>query len=184
MIRINLAPPPEQRWRLPRMPVWRLRLGVAFGLAAVVLAVVGTGYWRYLVLEEQQLADEIETGTNTVNVLTQVVGRAAKMKEQLADLQARLRAIQVLTNHQGQPLVLIDAFADTVPADLWITGLEERDSALRVTGTAFSSTAVANLMAALRASGRFKEVDIVVSRRDIDKPPHLVTFEVICRFES
>ena len=36
----------------------------------------------------------------------------------------------------------------------------------------------------LRASGRFKEVDIVVARQEITKTPRFVTFEVTCRFES
>jgi hypothetical protein len=53
-----------------------------------------------------------------------------------------------------------------------------------VTGAAFSPTAVSNLMTALRASGRFKDVDIVVSKRDLDKTPNVVTFEVTCRFET
>jgi Tfp pilus assembly protein PilN len=78
---------------------------------------------------------------------------------------------------------LIDSFADAVPNDLWITRLEDTGALLRVSGTAFSATAVSNLMSALRASGKFKDVDIVVSRRDLDKAPSVVTFEVTCRFE-
>jgi hypothetical protein len=39
-------------------------------------------------------------------------------------------------------------------------------------------------MANLRASGKFKEVEIVVSRQDLGKSPQLVTFEVTCRFEG
>src|SRR6185503_6826270 len=112
------------------------------------------------------------------------VGPAAKTKERLADLQARLKAIETLTQGQSRPLFLIDAFVDAVPADLWITGLEERGAVLRVTGSAFSSTAVSNLMTALRTSGKFKDVDIVVSKRDLEKLPNVVNFEVTCRFES
>jgi hypothetical protein len=36
----------------------------------------------------------------------------------------------------------------------------------------------------LRNSGKFKDVDIVVSRRDLGRPTPLVTFEVTCRFEG
>jgi hypothetical protein len=39
-------------------------------------------------------------------------------------------------------------------------------------------------MSKLRASGKFKEVDLVVSRQDLARPAPLVTFEVTCRFES
>jgi Tfp pilus assembly protein PilN len=54
---------------------------------------------------------------------------------------------------------------------------------LRLGGTAFSTTAVSDFMANLKSSGKFKDVDIVVSRQAIDKIPSLVTFEVTCKFE-
>ena len=182
MIRINLAPPRERdRARL----VWpNLDLGVLFGVAAVVIAVGVGGYAWSLFREERRLTVEIDAGARELTTLKAVVGPAAKMKGHLADLQARLKVIRALTKDQSRPLFLIDAFADAVPMDLWITGLEEKGTVLRVTGSAFSPTAVSNLMTALRASGRFKDVDIVVSKRDLDKAPNLVTFEVTCRFET
>jgi hypothetical protein len=38
-------------------------------------------------------------------------------------------------------------------------------------------------MSNLKSSGRFKDVDIVISRQAIDKTPRLVTFEVTCKIE-
>ena len=185
MIRINLAPRRERRGREGRWPaLFRLNLAVVFGLAAIALAAGLANAWWSLSHEAQRLTAEIETGARELATLKQSVGRAAQIKEQFADLQARLKAIQVLTKDQARPLLLVDAFVDAVPADLWITGLEEKGAVLRVTGSAFSTTAVANFMAALRKSGRFKEVDIVVSKRDLAKTPSLVSFEVICRFEG
>jgi Tfp pilus assembly protein PilN len=182
MIRINLAPPRERAG--VRLALPGVNLGAAFGVAVVMLAVVIGGSSFYLFREEHRLRAEIESGTQELNTLRTIVGPAAKIKDQLAELRARLKAIQTLTKDQSRPLFLIDAFADAVPADLWITGLEDTGTVLRVTGSAFSATAVSNLMGALRASGKFRDVDIVVSRRDLDKAPDLVTFEVICRFES
>jgi Tfp pilus assembly protein PilN len=182
MIRINLAPP---RGRTGvRLALPGVNLGVAFGVTAVALVIVLAGSSLYLFREERRLSAEIEDGARELNALRTIVGPAAKMKDQLAELRARLKAIQALTKDQSRPLSLIDAFADAVPADLWITGLEDTGTVLRVTGSAFSATAVSNLMTALRASGKFQDVDIVVSRRDLDKAPDLVTFEVTCRFEG
>jgi Tfp pilus assembly protein PilN len=79
---------------------------------------------------------------------------------------------------------MLDAFADVVPRDLWITSMEEKGAVLKLTGTAYSTTAVSDLMSNLRSSGKFKEIDIVVSRQDLAKTPSVVTFEVTCRFES
>ena len=75
-------------------------------------------------------------------------------------------------------------FAAVIPNDLWVTRMEERGNILKVNGTAFSSAAVSDLMANLRASGKFKEVEIVTSKQDLSKSPRLVTFEVTCRFEG
>lgn len=182
MIRINLAPPRE-RFRV-RVPLPRVNAGVLVALAAiaVVAGLVGSA-WQ-LVREERRLTAEIETGASELATLRGLVGPAAKMKEQLAELRARLNALQVVTRGQSRPLFLIDAFADTVPADLWITGLEDKGAVLRVTGAAYSATAVSNLMTALRATGKFKDVDIVVSKRDLEKNSNVVTFEVVCRFET
>ena len=182
MIRINLAPPRERAGIRLKLP--RANLGLVFGVTAVALAVVLGGSSLYLFREERRLTAEFDDQAGELNTLRTIVGPAAKMKEQLAELSARLKAIQVLTKDQGRPRFLIDAFADAVPADLWITGLEDSGNVLRVTGTAFSATAVSNLMGALRASGKFRDVDIVVSRRDLEKAPDVVTFEVTCRFES
>jgi Tfp pilus assembly protein PilN len=182
MIRINLAPPRERAG--VRLTLPQVNLGMAFGVTAVALAAVLGGSSLYLFREERRLSAEIDVQTAELNTLRTIVGPAAKMKEQLTELRARLKAVQVLTRDQSRPRFLIDAFADAVPADLWITGLEDTGTVLRVTGTAFSATAVSNLMAALRTSGKFRDVDIVVSRRDLDKAPDVVTFEVTCRFES
>ena len=70
-----------------------------------------------------------------------------------------------------------------MPRDLWITSLEQKESVLKLSGTAFSTTAVSDFMANLKASGKFKDVDIVVSRQAFDKTPTTVTFEVTCTFE-
>jgi Tfp pilus assembly protein PilN len=77
----------------------------------------------------------------------------------------------------------LDSFIDTVPRDLWITGLEQKESVLKLNGTAFSTTAVSDFMSNLKSSGKFKDVDIVISRQAIDKTPSLVSFEVTCRIE-
>ena len=182
MIRINLAPPRERAG--VRLGLPQANLGMAFGVLGVAIAVILVGSSLYLFGEERRLTAEFDDQTAELNTLRTVVGPAAKMKDHLAEIKARLQAIQVLTKDKGRPRFLIDAFADAVPADLWITGLEDTGRVLRVTGTAFSSTAVSNLMNALRASGKFRDVDIVVSKRDLDKAPDVVTFEVTCRFES
>jgi type IV pilus assembly protein PilN len=156
-----------------------------FFLVAYAAVVVGIGvYWWQLSKEETRLTDEIERAQRELAMLKPITDQATRVKDQFADLQKRVKTITDLTKDQAKPIRMFDAFASVVPNDLWVTRMEERGNILKVTGNAFSAVAVSDLMANLRASGKFKEVDIVVSRQDLGKSPRLVTFEVTCRFES
>jgi Tfp pilus assembly protein PilN len=183
VIRINLAPVRERRgrfaWQLPAA-----RLGPAFA-ALYVVAVLGlSAAWWMLSSEEATLATEVESQESEAAALRAALGQAASTRERMAEIQKRITTIEELTRSHARAVVLLDRFADVIPADLWITGMEEKGQVLKLTGSAFSTTAVADFMTNLRRSGSFREVDIVVARQDHTKPPRLVTFEVTCRFES
>ena len=184
MIRINLAPPSARKGRGFSLKLPALNVGLIF-LVVYAVAVAGIGvYWWQLSKEETHLTDEIERANRELALLKPITDQASKVKDQLADLQKRVKTITDLTQDQAKPIRMFDAFAIVVPNDLWVTRMEDKGNVLKVTGTAFSAVAVSDLMANLRASGKFKEVDIVVSRQDLGKTPRLVTFEVTCRFES
>jgi type IV pilus assembly protein PilN len=187
MIRINLAPP-EGRPRRGvggagfRLPT--LNLGVGFAVVYVLALLVVGGWWWQLTSEEANLTRKVAQATTDLEQLKARVGQVGKVRDEIVELKKRVEAIQELTKGQARPVVLFDALADVVPRELWLTGLEERGTTIRITGTAFSATAIADFMANLRSSGRFKDVDIVLSRQDLTKTPRQVTFEVTCRFES
>lgn len=185
MIRINLAPPrPSQGLRDFRLRMPSFNLGVLF-LVIYIGALSGVAiYWAGLYREEARLTNEIARADKELAMLKPITSQAAKVKDQLADLQKRVKTIEDLTKDQSKPIRIFDAFASVMPNDVWITKMEERGNTMKVSGTAFSATAVSDLMANLRASGKFKEVDIVVSRQDLAKSPRLVTFEVTCKFEG
>lgn len=185
MIRINLAPPrPSRGLRDFRLRMPSFNLGVLFLVIYIgVLSGVAI-YWAGLYREEARLTNEIARADKELAMLKPITSQAAKVKDQLADLQKRVKTIEDLTKDQSKPIRIFDAFASVMPNDVWITKMEERGNTMKVSGTAFSATAVSDLMANLRASGKFKEVDIVVSRQDLAKSPRLVTFEVTCKFEG
>jgi type IV pilus assembly protein PilN len=183
MIRINLAPTVARR-RGIRLTLPSFNLGVAFGLV-YLLAALGVGlYWWSLSADEARLNAEIDRASKELATLKATIGAGAKLKEQAADLRKRVGVIDELTRNQTRPIRLLDAFAGVVPGDLWITGFEERGTTLRVSGSAFTSAAIADFMANLRSSGKFKDVDLLVSRQDLAKTPSHVIFEITCRFEA
>ena len=184
MIRINLAPPSARKGRPFRLRLPALNVGLIF-LVVYMVAVGGIGvHWWQLSKEETRLTDEIDRAKRELAMLKPITDQASKVKDQLADLQKRVKTIEGLTKDQAKPIRMFDAFASVMPNDLWITRMEEKGNTLKVAGNAFSAVAVSDLMTNLRASGKFKDVDIVVSRQDLAKTPRLVTFEVTCRFES
>ena len=61
--------------------------------------------------------------------------------------------------------------------------LEDKGVTLKVVGTAYSTRAVSEFMNNLKQSGKFKDIDILISRQDLNKNPVVVTFELTCRFE-
>jgi len=185
VIRINLAPPEARRRRRAPMALTlpEFNLGIAFAIVYVlVLGAVGY-YWWSLTSKETQVAADVDRLNRDLASLKATLGAGAAVKGRLAEVKRRVDILEDLTKSQGKPIAFMDAFVDTVPQDLWITSLEQKEYGLKLSGTAFSTEAVSDFMANLKASGRFKDVDIVVSRQAVDKTPSLVTFEVTCKFE-
>jgi type IV pilus assembly protein PilN len=185
MIRINLSPPEARRSRGPTVSLSlpSFNLGILFAIVYIAAA-GGLGfYWYGLAAEETRLTGEVDRLTREIASLKSTLGQGAGVKNQLAEVRRKVGVLEDITKGQGKSIALLDVFVDTVPRDLWITSLEQKESLLKLSGTAFSTTAVSDFMSNLKSSGKFKEVDIVVSRQAIDKSPSLVTFEVTCKFE-
>ena len=183
MIRINLAPPPE-RTRLPSLssPVG-LNLGLVFGaLFAVLVVALGASWWK-MASDVATLEREIAANESEKARLQKVIVEGQRFKQETEELERRVNAIESVARNQPRPAYLMDAMADVVPADVWLTRIEEKGQQLRLAGAAYSPAAISDFMSNLKTSGRFKDVDLVESRQDLAKSSRLITFEVSCRFE-
>ena len=181
MIKINLLPArPRRRFAiaLPTLP----GLGLLFGvLYAVVIVLVG-GYWYVLNTEGLTLtADITRLEAETARHKT-AIAEGTRFKKEKEDLERRVALIDLIARNQARPIYLLDALADTVPQDIWLTSVEEKEQVLKIAGSAFSTTAVADLMSNLKNSGKFRDVDLIVAKQVLAKTPRVVTFEVTCRF--
>ena len=188
MIRINLAPERGSRRRSVGLgfsfSLPAFNLGWLFGIVYIVAVLGIGGYWWTLKLSESRLRTEIDAARKEIQILTAQIGQENKMKEMAAELRKRIAVIETLTKNQARSIQLVDTFANAVPPDLWITAMEEKNAALKIAGAATSTVAVSNFMTNLRNSGKFKDIDIVVSRQDLARATPQVTFEVTCRFEG
>jgi Tfp pilus assembly protein PilN len=182
MVRINLAPPRDGKRRAAAggpSP----RLGLIFGLLAVLLvAGLGAYAWK-LSADIATFQAATQQNQEELDRLRPVIAEHQRYRQEKEELERRVNAIEAVARSQARPTYLMDALADTLPADLWLTRMEEKGQQLRLAGTTYSSVTLADFMARLKASGTFKDVDLVESRQDLTKSPRTITFEVSCRFE-
>lgn len=181
MIKVNLLRQiPKRRLGLPlpSLPgLWPM-----FGILYVAV-IVGLGwYWWTLGAEARQLQQGIAQAQQELNRLGTLIAEGNRFKREKEDLERRLALIEEISRGQARPVYLLDALVDGLPRGLWLTRVEEGEDLLTLAGAAFSHFAVADFMANLRQSGKFVDVDLVVSRQDLENDPHLVTFEVVARF--
>lgn len=182
MIRINLLPVrPRRRLAitLPTLP----GLGLLFGALYIVAVVAVGGYWFLLSQESRELRTEIARMDAEIAKYKIAIAEGNRFKKEKEDLERRLALIDVIARDQARPIYLVDALADMIPSDLWLTSMEEKEKVLKIAGSAFSTTAVSDFMTNLETSGKFKDVDLLLSQQDLGKSSRLVTFEVTCRFD-
>jgi Tfp pilus assembly protein PilN len=185
MIHINLAPPSEKRKRkAPSLPgPAGLNLGLVFGaLFAVLVGALGA-YWWTVSSEVASLQREITQHESEKTRLQAVIAEGKRFKQDVDELERRVNAIEAVVRNQARPAYLMDAMADMLPGDLWLTRVEEKGHQLRLAGSTYSSAALSDFMSNLKASGKFRDVDLVESRQDLAKSPRTISFEVSCRFE-
>jgi len=181
MIRINLAPPSGKKG--VGLSILSFNLGTLFGAAALVLVVVLGGWWWSLSAEIKRLNTEIAENKKQADRLKVVIAEGQRFRDDKEMLEHRVNAIELVARRQTRPVYLLDAVLDTLPKDLWLTRMEEKGTQLRFAGTTYSATALSDFMANLKATGKFKDVDIVDAKQDLTKSPRLITFEVVTRFE-
>jgi Tfp pilus assembly protein PilN len=188
MIRINLAPERGRRRKVGfkgiKLGLPAFNLGWLFGVIYLGLLVVIGVYWWYLASTQASLTADIDRAQKDLALLKAQIGQESKVRDLATELRKRVDVIEAITKAPGQKIQLVEAFASVIPNDLWVTAFEERGGQIKVVGSAFSPTAISDFMSNLRASGKFKDVDLVVTRRDLGRPSPLVTFEVTCRFEG
>jgi len=183
MIRINLAPPSTKK----RGPSFAMAPGINLGLVfgVLFLALIGLigAYWWKVSSDVAWLNGEIQRAETEKTRLAAVIAEGQRYKREKEDLESRVNAIERVARDQARPAYLMDAMAGVLPADLWLSRIEEKGQQLRLAGTTYSSLALSDFMTNLKASGKFKDVDLVESRQDLTKSPRTITFEVSCRFE-
>jgi len=179
MIRINLAPPSAKK----AFAVPDFNLGMLFGVAGLGLLLIVGGYWWILSAEIRRLNTEIAENKKQADQLKVVIAEGQRFRRDKEALERRVNAIDVVARQATRPVYLLDAVADQLPKDLWLTRMKEKGTQLKLAGSTYSATSLSDFMSNLKASGKFRDVDIVDAKQDLTKSPRMITFEVVARFE-
>jgi len=172
MIKINLLGTPSQKHgkgaSMPVMPTDGPSPLFAV-LIVLVIAGLGNGIWYYMLDKKgKDIQAQIAQADSEQKRLAQV--KAAYLeKQRQADLyKRRVDVIDQLRANQAGPANLLASLGDTVNSTeaVWLSKLTDTGATIDLTGTALSNNAVANLMANLKKSGMFKNVELKETVQD------------------
>ena len=191
MIRINLLGVPKaKRGKRPSAPVSVGEGPSTAMLVLVFLIVVTAGLWGWYAMVDKQrenlqadLRREQQENARLADVKNKY--EAAKRKADL--FEQRAKVIHQLEQQQTGPVNLLNMVADTVTKTdaVWLEAMTDDGRNIDFTGFALSPDAVANLMANLDKTGKFKSVEIKETAQDSTiKELQAFKFELICEKAS
>jgi Tfp pilus assembly protein PilN len=193
MIRINLlgGTPRARRGGGKPRPAPELMGGggegpstVVFILLGLVLAAAGIWFWNARIESEKKtLTTELQAAVRENQRLADVKAQYEKTKREADAFQRRVSVINDLKGKQTGPHDLLELVATTVNASetVWLDAMTDDGKALTFNGTALSPNAVADLMANLQKTGKFKSVEIKEASQDSTvKELQAFKFELIC----
>lgn len=149
MIKINLAPPSTAKTEAVRAT--GINLGVVFGALGLVLVLALGASWWVVSTHVSDLRRDIENNQNEIARLQPIIAEGQRYRQEKQDLERRVSAIEIVARNQARPTYLLDSLVDMLPGDLWLTRVEEKSQQLKLAGTTYSSVALADFMANLKA---------------------------------
>jgi len=137
-------------------------------VVAVLAGSVNVGWWYKLNRESQRIAQDMAKAQQENRELLQVKMRVEQKNKQAEAYQRRVDVIDKLRGQQSGPKDLLSMIGDTVNATdaVWLSKMNDDGPNVNIEGTALSIDAVANLMANLKRTGFFKNIEMKESYQD------------------
>ncbi|HLJ25616.1 MAG TPA: PilN domain-containing protein [Candidatus Angelobacter sp.] len=187
MIRINLLGIPKaKRGKRPAAPA-SLSDGPSTTLLVLIFVIVlAAGLWGwYTIVDRQrvQLHKDLQAAQAENQRLAEVKAKYEANRRKAEQFEQRFRIIDQLKQAQSGPVSLLNMVADTVSKTdaVWLEAITDDGKNIDFTGLALSPDAVANLMANLEKTGKFKTVEIKeTSQASEIKELQAFKFELIC----
>ena len=134
-------------------------------------------------LESRRLTAEIETNRREIERLKPIIAEGQRFAGEGGARAPGERHRDRGPRTRRGPSYLLDAMADTLPRRSLADSYGRAGASLRIAGTTYSSVALSDFMANLKASGQVQGRGSGRVTQDLTKSPRTITFEVACRFE-
>jgi len=153
-------------------------------LTMLIVAVLGAllALGHFLVLRHQVNAKKEQVAVAQVEVdrLAPIIKEVEAFKEKKARLQNKVDVISDLKANQQGPVQVMDRVSDALPQLTWLTKMEVNQNNLRLTGRAFNTNAIAQLIENLDRVPEFQEPVL----RDTTQRRGAYNFVIECQYLS
>jgi len=187
MIRINLLGIPKaKRGKRPSAPAIGGEGPSTTMLVLVFVLVLGGllwGWYTFVDRQRDQLRTDLQREQAENQKLADVKRKYEAAKAKADQFEQRYKVIDQLKQSQTGPVDLLNMVADTVNKTdaVWLEAMTDDGKSIDFTGMALSPDAVANLMANLTKTGKFKSVEFKETAQDSNvKELQAFKFELIC----
>lgn len=171
MVRINLLPV-----RVSKKKEAGQQQLILFALV-LVFGIIANWLWASSRTSELDARKKKLTSTQAeIAQLDRIIGEVKNIKDQQAQLREKLDVLGQLKTGRTGPVRMLDELATVMPRRLWLTKLEEKGGTVTLAGSASTIDEVSELMAALRASQHFRNVELGKTTAKTDKGLRFVDF--------
>jgi len=153
----------------------------------LVAAVAMGGWWWKLNSDAKNIAQRMEVANRKYQALQVVKAQFEDRQKQAEMYQRRIKVIDDLRAQQSGPADLLTMIGDSVNSTegVWLDKMVDTGSSIDIQGMSLSVHGVANLMANLQKSGKFKSVEIKESYQDNQvKDMQAFVFTLTCEKKS
>jgi Tfp pilus assembly protein PilN len=166
MIKVNLAGAGGRRTakRSGRTAGGEARAVPILQLLIVIGTLAGGGFWySSLAAQNADLRSAIDQAKRQEGALESRIRQNQVDEARHKVLARRVEAIRALQRERINPIVLLDALSDAIESTdyVWLSSLDQNNAALNVSGAATSLEAIADFETNLRASGYFRNIELV-----------------------
>ncbi|GMU65312.1 MAG: hypothetical protein AMXMBFR36_15860 [Acidobacteriota bacterium] len=163
MIKINLLAEGKRpvvarksRAALPSAGPGELGNYLLFGIVALGI-LVAVGWWLLLSNRIGNKADEIAVAQAEVKELEAVIKEVEQYKVKKDELERKIAVINDLKENQRGPVQIMDEVSKAMPELLWLKNMDVTTSNIALRGSAFNTSAIANLIDNLDRVEAFQE---------------------------